>query len=197
MSDSAVQRVRTERIWPESKLFFLIRNFVVFVKWVANNSTSQYGNHLKISDWLFLNLHRFCFKKKLDSKKLIEAVRRHEIIVSFTQVKVSNTRNEDIADNVGTKVVYFAYDTLTKGKLPERQLPGLNYSAKQMFWIGLASNWCSKYRPETERAIIYEDNHSMERFRINVPLLNIQGFADDFKCDPGTKMNPMKKCIVW
>ena len=46
-------------------------------------------------------------------------------------------------------------------------------------------------------AQIETGQHSPGGYRILVPLSNNDGFAKDFNCKVGTRMNPEKKCKVW
>lgn len=57
-----------------------------------------------------------------------------------------NTQGENIADNGGIKESYIAYNEWASTNGMEQQLPGLNYSPQQMFWISAAQTWCSVYR---------------------------------------------------
>ena len=57
--------------------------------------------------------------------------------------------------------------------------------------------WCSKYRTEKMKNQILTGQHSIEKFRIIGPMSNNDDFAKDFCCAKGTKMNPVKKCVVW
>lgn len=41
------------------------------------------------------------------------------------------------------------------------------------------------------------DNHSLDKFRVNIPLMNMPEFAEAFECPLGSKMHPEKKCAVW
>jgi predicted metalloendopeptidase len=41
------------------------------------------------------------------------------------------------------------------------------------------------------------DNHSLDRYRVNAPLMNMAEFAEAWECPLGSKMNPERKCTVW
>ncbi|KAF7279498.1 hypothetical protein GWI33_007175 [Rhynchophorus ferrugineus] len=105
-----------------------------------------------------------------------------------------NTQGENIADNGGIKQAYLAYRKWISRNGEEPSLPGLKYSARQMFWISAASIWCSETREEELRQLVVTDEHAPDRYRVIVPLSNMKYFADDFKCPVGSKMNPVKKC---
>jgi neprilysin len=75
---------------------------------------------------------------------------------NFTEPKVKlnlngiNTQGENIADNGGIKEAYLAYKKFVKQNGAEQKLPGLKYTANQLFWISAAQTWCSVYRPGTD-----------------------------------------------
>ncbi|XP_016836925.1 neprilysin-2 [Nasonia vitripennis] len=120
--------------------------------------------------------------------------------VKETSLKINGerTQSENIADNGGFKAAYYAYNAwINHTAVFEPCLPGLNYTAQQMFWISAANNWCRKQNPEKIRDAIARDWHSPPVARINVPFSNIHEFAEDFMCPIGTNMNPEKKCIIW
>lgn len=108
-----------------------------------------------------------------------------------------NTQGENIADNGGIKEAYRAYQQWVTDNGHEQQLPGLNFSPNQLFWISSAHVWCSKYRPETMKLRIITGSHSPVMFRVNGPLSNIEEFSKDWQCKPGSNMNPYHKCTVW
>ncbi|CAH1980231.1 unnamed protein product [Acanthoscelides obtectus] len=110
-----------------------------------------------------------------------------------------NTQGENIADNGGIKQAYLAYDRwLRRNGDDEGHLPGLQqYSGRQMFWMSAASVWCSKIRPEELKQMVVTDEHAPDKYRVIVPLANMEYFAKDFNCAAGTKMNPKHKCNVW
>lgn len=110
----------------------------------------------------------------------------------------NRTQAENLADNSGYKVAHRAYSEWSKrSNVVEACLPGLNYTANQMFWISAASNWCRQQRPEFLRNSVRRDTHSPAVARVNLPLSNIRQFAEDFSCVPGSKINPADKCVVW
>ena len=97
----------------------------------------------------------------------------------------------------------------------EPLLPGLNYTQRQLFWISGANVWCSKHRPKALKLSVITGAHSPDKFRVQVccyeeiitvltlefqgAFSNMAGFARDFQCKEGSKMNPSKenKCKVW
>lgn len=108
-----------------------------------------------------------------------------------------NTQGENIADNGGIKESYIAYRKWAKQNGPEPKLPGLDYTAEQMFWISAGQTWCAKYRKESLKMRITTGVHSPSEFRVLGPFSNMNYFAKDFKCPEGTPMNPLHKCEVW
>lgn len=108
------------------------------------------------------------------------------------------TKNENLADNAGIRVAYNAYLTeLSRDGFVEFTLPGLNYTPKQLFWISVASSWCEKINNDHRDAFvdsIAKDSHSPSDVRVNLALINMREFSQDFHCQLGTKMNPELKC---
>ena len=116
-----------------------------------------------------------------------------------TELKLNgiNTQGENIADNGGIKLSYFAYQKHAKVHGVEKKLPGLNYSTNQLFWISSAQTWCSKFRAEAMKKRILTGVHSPNQFRVLGTFANMKEFSNDFKCPDNSKMNPEKKCEVW
>jgi len=106
-------------------------------------------------------------------------------------------QGENIADNGGIKTAYRAYDSWVSVHGPEKLLPGLNYTQKQLLWISGAHMYCSKIRDKTLEKQILTGVHTPSKFRVQGTFSNTDDFAKDFKCKAGTRMNPNKKCIVW
>ncbi|XP_022689226.1 membrane metallo-endopeptidase-like 1 isoform X3 [Varroa jacobsoni] len=108
-----------------------------------------------------------------------------------------NTQGENIADNGGIKEAFRAYRQWVKDNGPEGSLPGLNYTADQLFWISAANVWCGKYRPEVMRLRTISGSHSPAPYRVIGPMSNTIEFAEQFNCPIGSPMNPKHKCTVW
>ncbi|XP_014250818.1 neprilysin-2 isoform X2 [Cimex lectularius] len=109
-----------------------------------------------------------------------------------------NTQGENIADNGGLKHAYRAYLSWVADNGEEPRLPGLHqFTPLQMFWVSTASSWCSAFRPESLSNLITTGYHSPPEFRILGPMSNLPEFAKDFNCPLGSRMNPVKKCVVW
>ena len=79
----------------------------------------------------------------------------------------------------------------------ELKLPGLDLTPIQLFWVGAANTWCSKYRPKSLEMRIRTGAHSPGQFRVKGPFSNSKEFSRDFECPLGSPMNPFRKCEVW
>ncbi|KAK3607412.1 hypothetical protein CHS0354_003048 [Potamilus streckersoni] len=108
------------------------------------------------------------------------------------------TLSENIADNGGLKMALAAYrawrnqhgeDSLT--------LPGLQYTADQLFFLGSAQVWCTHITDAYIKTAVLTDVHSLAKFRVIGPLSNSDDFSKAFSCPPGSTMNPQHKCYVW
>lgn len=120
------------------------------------------------------------------------------IFIDCLQLDGTKTQNENIADNIGWKIAYLAYNEWVKQNNEEQKLPGLErYNGQQMFWISTANSWCSKTRPEVLEQEISSGEHSMNEFRILGTLSNIEEFSKDFNCPIGSIMNPVEKCTFF
>ncbi|CAG8656174.1 33399_t:CDS:2, partial [Racocetra persica] len=109
------------------------------------------------------------------------------------------TLGENLADNGGLREAYDAWYTRYKNDSDREYnnylLPGFdNLTREQLFFIAYGHSWCSKIRPETA---VHTDPHSPPAWRVNGVLRNSPKFSEVFKCKPGSKMNPVKKCALW
>ncbi|KAG6439047.1 hypothetical protein O3G_MSEX000439 [Manduca sexta] len=109
-----------------------------------------------------------------------------------------NTQGENIADNGGVKQAFRAYlHWVQRHGTAGETLPGLNHTHTQLFFLNFAQVWCGAMRPEAMRNKLKTAVHSPGRFRVIGTLSNSHDFAREFKCPPGSPMNPTDKCTVW
>ncbi|XP_050345849.1 neprilysin-4-like isoform X3 [Nymphalis io] len=109
-----------------------------------------------------------------------------------------NTQGENIADNGGVKQAFHAYQHwLRHHDSADETLPGLNYTHTQLFFLNFAQVWCGAMRSEAMRNKLKTAVHSPGRFRVIGTLSNSLDFAREFRCPPGSPMNPVHKCSVW
>ncbi|GAB0091434.1 Neprilysin-1 [Sergentomyia squamirostris] len=107
------------------------------------------------------------------------------------------TQGENIADNGGLKQAFRAYKKWVKIHGAEPDLPGLNLTHDQLFFLNYAQIWCGSMRPEDALTKIRSSVHSPGIIRVLGPLSNSKDFADAYNCALGTPMNPVSKCSVW
>ncbi|XP_073172729.1 membrane metallo-endopeptidase-like 1 isoform X1 [Lepidochelys kempii] len=108
-----------------------------------------------------------------------------------------STLGENIADNGGVRQAYKAYLKWLEREGKEPQLPGLDLTHKQLFFLNFAQVWCGSYRPEYASQSIKTDVHSPLKYRVMGSLQNFEAFSEAFHCKKGTAMHPVEKCRVW
>ncbi|XP_053566045.1 neprilysin-like isoform X2 [Bombina bombina] len=109
----------------------------------------------------------------------------------------TGTLGENIADNGGIREAYKAYMYHIKKNGKEKNLPGLDLTNEQLFFLSFGQIWCATYTPEYAVTSITEDEHSPGQFRVIGTLQNTQEFSDAFSCRSNDNMNPKHKCRVW
>nr|XP_045237872.1 membrane metallo-endopeptidase-like 1 isoform X3 [Macaca fascicularis] len=80
-----------------------------------------------------------------------------------------NTLGENIADNGGVRQAYKAYLKWMAEGGKDQQLPGLDLTHEQLFFISYAQVWCGSYRPEFAIQSIKTDVHSPLKYRQVLP----------------------------
>ena len=159
-----------------------------------DDTGNQFDENGNLVDWWEPKTAE-AFKEK--AKCIIDQYGNYSEQTTGLNLNGINTQGENIADNGGFKIAYRAYQKQTKVTGVEKKLPGLNYSANQLFWISAAQTWCEVNRPEEMKNEILTDVHSPKSFRILGSFANLKDFSADFKCRKSSKMNPEKKCEVW
>ncbi|KAM7311708.1 neprilysin-1 [Ixodes scapularis] len=77
-------------------------------------------------------------------------------------------------------------------------LPNLaNVTKMQLFYIAFAMGFCENSNDGFVQTHIKTSTEALARHRVNIPLWNIDGFGDAFRCIKGSAMNPRQKCKFW
>lgn len=154
----------------------------------------QYNDIGNLNDWWDIETKKRFITK---TRCIIEQYGNYTAPVVKLALNGINTQGENIADNGGLKEAYRAYNRWVKRNGNELVLPGLDLTPNQLFWVGAANTWCSKYRPKSLEMRIRTGAHSPGNFRVKGPFSNSREFSQDFNCRIGSPMNPVNKCEVW
>ncbi|KAH1014905.1 hypothetical protein HUJ05_012713 [Dendroctonus ponderosae] len=111
----------------------------------------------------------------------------------------ADTLHESMADFGGQNLAYKSYQSWVKEHGLEPELPGVNYTANQIFWIMSSIHLChdanlehpDKMQEYLTSEIAYY--YPVPSYRVNGPKVNSPSFAKDFSCQRNAKMNPNNK----
>ena len=106
------------------------------------------------------------------------------------------TMGENIADLGGLLLALDAYHLSLKGK-PAPVIDGL--TGDQRVFLGWAQVWRGKYRDDRMRQQLVSDPHSPPKYRVQVPVKNIDAFYQAFGVKPGDGMyiKPEDRVRIW
>jgi putative endopeptidase len=105
------------------------------------------------------------------------------------------TLGENVADNAGVRIAYFALMDVLAAKGPQPPIDG--FTPDQRFFIAWAQVWCENATDQDFRRRAQEDLHAPGRWRANGVLQNSEEFRKAFGCRVGTPMAPVNECRVW
>jgi putative endopeptidase len=105
------------------------------------------------------------------------------------------TLGENVADNGGVRIAYYALMELLSTKDPQPAIDG--FTPDQRFFISYAQVWCENATDQDFRRRAQEDVHASGRWRANGVLQNMPEFRKAFGCKEGTPMAPVNACRVW
>ncbi|MFN3512777.1 MAG: M13 family metallopeptidase [Phenylobacterium sp.] len=106
------------------------------------------------------------------------------------------TMGENIADLGGLLLALDAYRLSLKGQ-PAPVIDGL--TGDQRVFLGWAQVWRGKYRDDRMRQQLVADPHSPPKYRVNVPVKNIDAFYEAFgvKTGDGMYVAPEERVRIW
>ncbi|XP_062124491.1 neprilysin-2-like [Drosophila sulfurigaster albostrigata] len=118
-----------------------------------------------------------------------------------------NTKNENMADIGGLYEAINAYRLHTTHHkqlhkqdmtydMTNEQMPGIDLSPEQLFFLGFAQVWCSDYKEEHYWEELTH-RHAVDKFRVIGAVSNSDDFAKAYNCPVGSPMNPNTKCHIW
>lgn len=127
------------------------------------------------------------------SKCYIEQYNSYYVPEINATINGARTNNENIADNGGLKIAYYAMK-----KLEQREGSTITrkFNSDQLFFIALGTEWCEDASKEYWLKMI-NNEHTISKWRVNGMVSNFEPFAKAFRCPRGSKMNPEKKCKIW
>ena len=105
------------------------------------------------------------------------------------------TLGENVADNAGVRIAYYALIEVLAKKPPQAPIDG--FTAEQRFFLSWAQIWCENATDQDFRRRAQEDTHASGRWRANGVLMNSAEFRKAFGCQTGTPMAPPNACRVW
>jgi putative endopeptidase len=119
---------------------------------------------------------------------------QYDQYVATEEVHVNGklTLGENIADIGGLKLALAALRA--KGEPPPARS---KFTPEQQLFLAFGQVWCQNATPQERRLRAVTDPHSPGRWRVNGPISDNEEFGRVFSCQPGTNMNPVKKCVVW
>ncbi|XP_022231844.2 neprilysin [Drosophila obscura] len=122
----------------------------------------------------------------------------NKFILMGVQTNGNLTSGDNIADNVGTRMAYYAYKRRTADRAwLEKPLRGVDFNNRQLFFVKFAQSWCNGKDSGERLGKLKSDVHAYDEFRVQGTLSNMPEFSEAFGCKLGTEMNPLKKCVVW
>ena len=105
------------------------------------------------------------------------------------------TLGENVADNGGVRIAYYALMELLSTKGPQPAIDG--FMPEQRFFIAYGQVWCENSTDQDFRRRAQEDVHASGRWRANGVLQNMPEFRKAFGCKEGAPMAPVNVCRVW
>lgn len=134
-------------------------------------------------------------KYSIESQQMAEQYESTQDDKSKDYLNGVKTRNRDVADNFAIRAAYKAYFDQSHN---EDLLPGFeSWGAEKLFFLAYANSFCASYSPSKARSLIESAQFSLPKYRVNIPLSNMDEFSKAFACPANSKMNFATKRVVW
>ncbi|CAD7091260.1 unnamed protein product [Hermetia illucens] len=94
--------------------------------------------------------------------------------------------SENVADSGGIQVAFRAYMNW-KRRNQQELLPAGTITSEKLFFMNFAKLWCT---PQSNSSL-------SNKYHVFNSLASVPSFTDAFGCEPGSKMNPVRRCKLW
>ncbi|XP_070561571.1 endothelin-converting enzyme 2-like [Ptychodera flava] len=128
---------------------------------------------------------------------VVDQYSEYEVEGTGMKINGNMTKAENIADLGAIKHAFNAYRTQVMESGEEEELPGLEKTNDQTFFLAYAQNWCTNRRTESSKLQLITDSHSPAAYRVIGTLSQFDEFSRAFSCNVGSNMNPEQKCSVF
>jgi putative endopeptidase len=119
------------------------------------------------------------------------------IAIDTIHVNGRFTLGENLGDLGGVSLAYEAWKLSLAGQPAPAAVDG--FTSEQRFFLSYGQVWRNLLRPEFARLRAMTDVHSLPRWRVIGPLMNVPAFAQAFGCQAGDAMvlEAEKRTEVW
>lgn len=114
----------------------------------------------------------------------------------FSKLQGNTTIKDDVADVLGGKVAYQAYQKFKADNQSELMMLSNqhNFTENKYFWLSMAQTWCHTIRSAKETVDVFQQTHSLHEYRVRGIISNIDAFADDFNCTANKPIEATERC---
>lgn len=114
----------------------------------------------------------------------------------------TRTLDENMADNIGLQMALMAYQKMVAEDCGNTttSLEGLDgMTGLRLFFVTYGMLWCHATSQEKLKSKIENDSYSPNRYRVNIPVYNLEAFTTAFNCSNKSPMqkNFTRTCKLW
>lgn len=130
----------------------------------------------------------------------LKSVVNPQVKVAYNQAGATDVINEMLADVGAINISLLAMSGVKNPtRLPDKLA---KFTTDQLYFIARAQILCENGEDSYVKGSITDpakvtQKHPNNYYRVLLPILNNPLFAKVFKCEPGSPMNPEKKCSLW